>query len=688
MSENMRQLQKTNSLWDYFSGYGYNSRFLKDSGMMTPIEYKKFIISLAMEKDLSTNPTHIFLKTEEMDNGIFTHPSFKDFFALLQHAALPLKMKRVELGLGLGRKSFTPLMNLSEIKKTLQNFSFSGDEEERWNTYFSIITQTINTLKDDSFYARHKDHIKDVTPDQMKQRAQKLETGLKDVLKGVGEYFLTHDTAWYTRGENAEKLQNTFSWFSRVFDISKDIPDKTELLAKERNMLNLLDNAIIWYPVDTQNKRKELFDCTFDMNLKIQQMQNKERKKEKLLGQKTGCKSLGKAKENPKMIKERNKITRNKVYLSMDSENIVLSMFYSLGTLSLTDLDMLVKELEPIPGFFMSLSQDENEVDDDKIQIIEADGKIMDLEDYDDDDDDDDDDDTITKDKNQEKDKDETDNFDILKLPKSNNIWTNKDEEGIFADLDDDCVIQSTLPEFIVSLYDPHQLNVLKQVSSSLKDKGFLKNFDLMGSLAILRKMEPIIMLKANELSSNDFEDKTAEGIYDEIKKHGRKALKDLPLESKMELLSCFTAATVQDLEDKKDWRSIKLVDDIQTNLMYALEGVPEYLHEKAVDEINTFMAQKCTPAEQLAHTTLLSNIAKCFRPINSLKQFVKKEDIPERLMNLKDLANQAIFVNPKWDAKQKDDFWYAVSQMGIQNVPVKLRSSNRRYIGKQRCYE
>ena len=63
---------------------------------------------------------------------------------------------------------------------------------------------------------------------------------------------------------------------------------------------------------------------------------------------------------------------------------------------------------------------------------------------------------------------------------------------------------------------------------------------------------------------------------------------------------------------------------------------------------------------------------------------------MPERMSELKNLANMAIYINPNWTNDEKDELWDCVHQMNIPDVPrIILRAENpKKENGNEKTHE
>lgn len=236
--------------------------------------------------------------------------------------------------------------------------------------------------------------------------------------------------------------------------------------------------------------------------------------------------------------------------------------------------------------------------------------------------------------------------------------------------------------EVSFSLYEKESESVLQKIAKEVQDKKYSNDFDLETCVHILRKTEPLFLLKAIQLRDFEFEEKTAEDVKFNIKKF-QKPLNRFDDYEKMNSLALIVGATIQDLRDDGTKNCIKDAKNMCNELDCLLEGVPEYWFNFFMERFNYYYAKTDNPATVHSAKVLLDNMVNCF---NCDTNGVSKENISHRLSGLKDLANRAVYLNPKWTETQKDNFWHGIFQMTRPRV---VKNAERPHDeGKQNTHE
>ena len=89
-------------------------------------------------------------------------------------------------------------------------------------------------------------------------------------------------------------------------------------------------------------------------------------------------------------------------------------------------------------------------------------------------------------------------------------------------------------------------------------------------------------------------------------------------------------------------------------------------------NNLNLYFSKTEDIAKKHSVKVLLDDLGYCFKSGGDygVGVLVGKDDIPRRLSELKDLANQAVYINPKWKKQQKDNIWGYIFDMNIASLP------------------
>ncbi|MBP5534941.1 MAG: hypothetical protein J6Y03_05520 [Alphaproteobacteria bacterium] len=230
--------------------------------------------------------------------------------------------------------------------------------------------------------------------------------------------------------------------------------------------------------------------------------------------------------------------------------------------------------------------------------------------------------------------------------------------------------------EISFPLYGSKLDNILKKIDKEVHKEGFSNNFDLNTCMNILKQAAPILLLKYLQLESVVYDKDTVQDLKFERKKFPR-PLPQLSNLEKISLLSSIIDATTQDLKEKGTDECLRDARITRDRLDYALEGVPEYYWLNFfVEQSNHLLRQTSNPAKANSAKVLLDDMADCFNIRGREESIVKKTNIPLCLSELKDLANIAVCLNPKWDNQEKENFLASIYDMNIASYPRFIVSS------------
>ena len=531
------------SLWNYFSGYEYDSRVLEKIGLMNDDEYIEFIKAYCAEKNISLPKDYFSFIPQELSKFIQVRPEFKKPINLLAHAMLPLQIKRLELGKNLVSKD-TKEEFFADIKKNIKTAKFKTNKEFRWSVYLSLISGTVKALEDEKNTEGKSAYTAAC------KKAKTLNTELRKIIKGVGEYFLSQETVWFTRDDDEGNLQPAFSNISKLFDSSVSMLSKDDIWKKEKDIINLAAKAVIWHPSKAVDEKVGLFDAVIDLKDRVDTWKDIEDSEPHVWEEKL--------KREAREAKA-DKIQDNMTYSSLTGAGVCFDLFYNLGLIDSKEL-MAMTVAWALTMHQISKAQ-KGEAQEQQPEEAPEDMEGMDPDEA-----------------NPEVKKETIEGSSDFQIPLS-----------------------------------PCQLRQIAiDISERLKEQDCFKNFDLKTGLKILGMISPIVFLKVYQLDDYYFTENSARDLRREKFRYRKPLAKWNDLQ-KMVYLSAFICSTVQDLEDEKTPHSIKDAKDTQGNLERILEGVPEYWFRNYLDRINYTFAQKGTDADLNCAKVILDDVSQCF---------------------------------------------------------------------------
>ena len=231
--------------------------------------------------------------------------------------------------------------------------------------------------------------------------------------------------------------------------------------------------------------------------------------------------------------------------------------------------------------------------------------------------------------------------------------------------------------EISFPLYGSKFDKMLKKIDKELRKEGHSNNFDLNTCMYILKQATPILLLKYVQVESVVYDKDTVQDLKFERKKFPQ-PLSQLTNLEKTSLLTSVIDATIQDLKEKGTNECLRDARITRDRLDYALEGVPEYYWLNfLVEQSNHLLRPTTDPAKANSAKVLLDDMANCFNINGREESIVKKTNIPLCLSELKDLANIAVCLNPKWDNQEKENFLASIYDMNIASYPRFILSKN-----------
>ncbi|MBE6450312.1 MAG: hypothetical protein E7013_06535 [Alphaproteobacteria bacterium] len=421
----------------------------------------------------------------------------------------------------------------------------------------------------------------------------------------------------------------------------------------------------------------------------------------------------------------RRKIMSNYIFFCTEGPYILLSLFYRMGLIHRSELEMLCSRLLDTPLMEQKISQ-----------YL---GEDMPSLSYDEDDDCDYDDDYNEA------------SSSVKKQPERKNATANSAEE-------DNQIVEpeSCLDDLVICYKDKKEFLLFKQVCDKMKRDGYLNCVDLPEAVKVISFFSPTLAIKATELDLFDFDDESYVSLKNDIETY-HMPFSSLSLEEKISWLSFCVAKASDDIQANSDLKNATM---LRNDLVQLLSGIPEYLFNKKLEELNhTIIRQEpenrgalfkkyvssrlrscfidhVLPLERHLQITkamyrlenmsfddeksffqkarpiisealkeippdlkreyisvffqdaqginfdskkiqgehswvfnMVNYISRCFELLNPQK-VITKEDALVKLSDLTRLANIAIGLNPEWSMSEKDAFWDVVAGMKIKQVP------------------
>ena len=439
-----------------------------------------------------------------------------------------------------------------------------------------------------------------------RKKAEFLDSNLKKLLKGTGEYFFTKEVIWTVQDDENGELTMAFTTLSNLFNSPEQTMTKDDIFNKEKDLLDLTARAVIWYPTDAiQERRTALFDRFLDLKNKVNSMKGAE----EYLDGRSYAQNL-KEKQKEKAIR---KAYENKTYTSLTSATFFPVLFFRLDLMNMRELMSFIVTL----SLYITLSGIDSSTGSDE------------------------------------------------------HFKENPEEQSAPQKRE----LRINVNDFQIPFYRPGFKKLATDVCKGMAAQGLFKNFDFKTCYDILETMAPISFLKLCEWDDYFYKTNSGKEVIRERFKYGKKPLNEWNDVQKTDFLISCICSTVQDLRDEKTPRSLKDAKDTQGNMEYILQGVPEYWFNFYLERMNHYYARRGNEAELHCAKVLLDDMSEYF---NLKDCSVTKADIPARMSELKNLANLAILMNPKWTSDEKDELWHNVYQMNIPDVPrIICRSEN-----------
>lgn len=321
------------------------------------------------------------------------------------------------------------------------------------------------------------------------------------------------------------------------------------------------------------------------------------------------------------------KIKKNGLFAMMDSSGVYLSLFHLWGMLSEAEYKLIANDLTF-----------ETKADDKPEQEEKQDVSDVILE--------------------------------ILNEDKSS------DRDDMF---DSDDAHEEETPDFNMRLNDSYTRDCLANEADFLKDCGFLKRFDLLAAYDAMSLMNAPLLLKMQQSGYLVEPDNSMQELMPFFEEpEAMESLKKDDAQKALFLMS-IVAYTCFDSQPYDSTRtpSNRLVQQAY----HVLDDLPEYFYAHQLEKVNAQSAKVTSPAQRINHNKFLHKIAQCFKRQPSVVykngclvchnpqdvEVLTQKQMQERLMKLRDLANQAIDINPVWKGEQK---FAVASAIDALNIP------------------
>lgn len=627
-----KQTEKKDSLWNYISLDAYKPEFLKAIGLMDEKELDAFMKAYCSEIDSSdlSPDSQISISFNRLPKMLERWPRFKEQLNFLCLATVPLQMKMLEMGKGIDVEEDTDF-SFENVLEQFASSKFKNDMYFRWQLYLSTILNTFASLKKEltSNKLLKTINFMSVFKKDRRQKADNLDTLLHQMPKGIGKYFLSNETVLSLLNNENKKVATAYNNISKLFYDSEQIMSKEEVLTKEGDILDLFENAVSWKTTDEKNEKiekKDLSDWIFKWRKDLEKIKE-DVKNDDVRDSVKNAAENAKLKEIFKEQELNRLYAKSRNYFYTDAELVYFKLFYKLGLVNQAGLtlmnDLLAEHLDKMS----------KKTKEDPFEAYEKFEELKDNTDYEEDDDD----------------------FDEYE---DNDEYEEDDDE------DEE--------EYSISLYEPKNQEILNKISKKVKDQRYSNDFDFNISIYVLRQINPLLQLKSVQLDDMRWDEADTAQEVEHEKNKFQKPLNQFNDLEKISLLNCIVSTTIQDLKKQKLPAGVRDANVMKDLLNDLLDGLPEYWFDFFMEQFNHYFSKTDNIAKIHSAKVLLEDLSYCFRSGREcgLGVPVKKEDIPCRLSKLKLLANQAVYMNPKWKKRQKDDIWGYIFDLNIASLP------------------
>ncbi len=266
----------SNPIWNYFSGYTYNSKLLLDYGLMSKEVYPSFIKALAFQSHTPKVPQHFNLPLDALYsyryNGTLldadTHEPFihdcESAFSLMIAFYAPLKLRRLELGLS----TYALPVPLTDEKYQqihhgfLQHFAIpkanSFDCVNGLDFVFNIISDLCRQTTQKG--------ICEMKREQALCRVAELTQDFKEILPNVADTALLEsqpkmmETVFSEPEKTRKALMHFYFMTNPAFNLKNKPLSCEQLLQRSKQMLDLVDKSIIYEPFVSEKVKTPFFN--------------------------------------------------------------------------------------------------------------------------------------------------------------------------------------------------------------------------------------------------------------------------------------------------------------------------------------------------------------------------------------------------------------------------------------------
>ena len=253
-------------------------------------------------------------------------------------------------------------------------------------------------------------------------------------------------------------------------------------------------------------------------------------------------------------------------------------------------------------------------------------------------------------------------------------------------------------PDFNLRLNDSYTRDCLANEVDFLKDCGFLKRFNLLAAYDAISLMNTPLLLKMQESGylvepDNSMQELTP--FFEEPE-----AMEKLKADDAQKALFLMTVIAYTCFDSQAYDRTRMPSNRLVQQAYHVLNDLPEYFYANQLEKVNAQSAKVTVPAQKIYHNKFLHKIAQCFKRQPSVvykdgrlfcynpqdADALTQKQIQERLMKLRNLANQAIDINPVWENGQKFTIASTIDALNIpQSRFIHARRQPKNFLGHER---
>ena len=430
-----------------------------------------------------------------------------------------------------------------------------------------------------------------------------------------------------------------------------------------------------------------------------------------------------------KKNKIRRKLLSNYLFYCTEGPFVLLSLFYRIGLIQRSELEILCSSLLDTPLFEKKISE-----------FLGSEGT----------------DTSYFHEKMEDEELDEDyDNMRYYhrKPEKQKAILHSEEDETL------EHAPETDLDDLILCRNDKEEFRIFKQVCSKMQQDGFLNGVDLPAALKVATFFSSTMAIKATELKLFNFDDESFFTLKNEIESY-HVPISQLSLEEKIAWLSFCVAKASDDIQANCILENANM---LKTDLTSLLSGIPEFFYNKKLEQLNYTMIHQqdedkrillkkyvasrlrssfiehVLPLEKHLQITkamyylerisfddeksflhaarpliaealhgmpldlkkeyvsnflqdrqvvaletqnlkkgyswifdMVNYISRCFEVLNP-KKMITEDEMLLKLSDLSRLANISIGMNPEWSMDEKDVFWDVVASMQIKKAPASI---------------